>query len=128
MNTTRWGSVLMPDVKPSWLGRLLGGSDFERAQAVMGGVWVGGKISIDDEGIAYRPVWWDRYLHLNLRPISVPIGTVQRISFTDQGATGTVFVQHTQGEFIFRCYRAERVATALSMAVEGRSRSPSLAA
>lgn len=122
MSTTRWGSALIANVEPSWLGRLLGGGDVERSQALMGGIWVGGKITITDETISYHPLWWDRYLHVNLQPLHVPLREVNAVSITDQGVTGTVFVRHTQGEFIFRCYRAEQAAMDLSDKIQRRHR------
>ena len=109
VSTSRWGSVLLAQVKPSWLGRVIGGDAFERSQKTVGGVWVGARIVIADGRVTLRPVWWDRLLHRGLPEISVPLSDVTTVRWTKQGVVGTVFLAHARGELIFRCYRVPGV-------------------
>lgn len=99
-------NALMPDAKPveEFKGPALWG--VKLAARLVGGLWVGGEVTLSHEGIFFQANELNESLHIGLEHISIPLDgvlTVERLSgwFTD-----IVCVKHSGGEFRFRCYDA----------------------
>ena len=84
---------------------------FKRKQ---GGLWVGGTVSVSESGVAFSPNGLNRTLHDDLEPIDVPAGDIRAVRYEFGWFTGIVVVEHTHGEFRFRCFGAKQLAVTMA--------------
>jgi hypothetical protein len=79
-----------------------------------GGLWVGGTVSVSQDGVSFSPNRLNQALHACLEPIQVPAKDIQAVRYEFGWFTGIVVVEHLQGEFRFRCYGAKRLAATMA--------------
>lgn len=121
MSNSRLGRVLIRDAVPSLLGGFFAGDLIKRSQATIGGIWVGGKILLDEQGIRYFPAWWERIFHVNLTDKKVSFSEIFNIRVADENKTiGTVILGLASEDFVFQCYRADSMAGAIVEATKSR--------
>lgn len=75
-----------------------------------GGLWVGGKVTVTQEGLSFVPNAMNVAMHKGLQPTHIPLRDVLRVQRQFGWLTGIVVVAHAQGEFRFRCFGAKQVA------------------
>jgi hypothetical protein len=75
---------------------------------------VGGAILISPDGVSFSPNGINQAAHKGLQPISVPARDIRTVRHEFGWITGIVVVEHSHGEFRFRCYGAKRLAAAMA--------------
>ena len=86
----------------------------ERFSHRQGGLWVGGTIEITNDGVSFAPNRLNRAFHAALETVHIPFANIRSARREFGWFTGVVVIQHTGGEFRFRCYGASRVAARIS--------------
>jgi hypothetical protein len=79
-----------------------------------GGLWVGGTVSVSDNGVLFSPNRLNRALHVGLEPVQVPAKDIHSVRYEFGWFTGVVVVEHLHGAFRFRCYGAKRLAATMA--------------
>jgi len=79
-----------------------------------GGLWVGGTVSVSDTGVAFSPNRLNKAVHERLEPVNVLAGDMRAVRREFGWITGIVVIEHTQGEFRFRCYGARKLAATIA--------------
>lgn len=80
---------------------------------IAGGLWVGGTFTANNEWILFSPGIANIMAHSQVRSIQIHFSQVRNIHCESGFFTDIVVIEHTQGEFKFRCYGAKEVANSL---------------
>jgi len=104
----------MPHATPSDAVPFLALSAIERFKRKHGGLWVGGTVSVSEGGVSFSPNGFNRALHADLEPINVAAEDIRTVRHQFGWFTGIVVVEHTHGEFRFRCFGAKRLAVTMA--------------
>lgn len=99
---------------PSATATVQVGGAIKRYKNKYGGLWVGGRVVIDDERLRFTVNALNRAVHTALPEVDIPLSVITAVHYEFGWFTGIVVVVHQQGEFRFRCYGAKRVAEVLS--------------
>jgi hypothetical protein len=86
----------------------------DRFKRKQGGLWVGGTVSVSEGGVSFSPNGLNRTLHADLKPINVLAGDIRAVRHQFGWVTGIVVVEHTHGEFRFRCFGAKQLAVTMA--------------
>jgi hypothetical protein len=99
-------NALMPNAKPAKLirGPTLWG--IKLAEKYVGGLWVGGDVTLSNEGISFKANRLNASLHVGLEPVSISRESILSIERISSWGMDIVCVKHSDGEFRFRCYGA----------------------
>jgi hypothetical protein len=104
----------MPHATPSDAVPFVALSAIDWFKRKQGGLWVGGSVSVSQGGVSFSPNGLNRVLHVDLEPINVLAGDVRAVRQEFGWFTGIVVVEHTQGEFRFRCFGAKQLAASMA--------------
>lgn len=74
---------------------------------MFGGVWVGGRIDVYKDRIAFTPNSMNRSLHAGTLDVEMPLTTVRQVSWSFGFLTGIVVFEGTFGRFMIRCFGAK---------------------
>ncbi|XLZ70450.1 hypothetical protein ABT364_00360 [Massilia sp. SR12] len=100
------------------VSRRLGGTTARNVDAIgsaLGGLWVGGTVTVSAEALDWVPNGMNKALHDNLEPVHIPLAEVRAVRRVFGILTGIVVVElEDGGEFRFRCFNARTVAVNLS--------------
>jgi hypothetical protein len=83
-------------------------------QKTMGGVWVGGRVILAPARLQFIPNALNVAVHKPLPDIDIPLTDIKRAYRRFGWITGIVVIEHTHGEFRFRCYGAAPFAKRIS--------------
>jgi hypothetical protein len=99
-------NALMPDAKPvkEFKGPALWG--LKLAEKFVGGLWVGGEVTLSHEGISFQANKLNESLHIGLEHVSISLDSILSVERLSGWFTDIVCVKHSGGEFRFRCYDA----------------------
>jgi hypothetical protein len=99
-------NALMPDARPVQVlkGPALWG--LKLAERLVGGLWVGGEVTLSHEGIFFQANKLNESLHTGLEHVSIPLDGILSVERLSGWFTDIVCVKHSGGEFRFRCYGA----------------------
>ena len=114
---TRFCSALIPGEMPSFGCRSQGSISHHEIEEMYGGLWVGGRIQLEQQNLVFRPNRLNNLVHLGPVEISIPRNEIQEIVCESGWILGSVVVIHTQGLFQFRCFGAKMAARKLSRAI-----------
>jgi len=115
METRKLANAFIPGASPSGLISAGTLSTINRFREKWGGLWVGGTVSISSRGISFSPNRLNRALHESLGPIHIRATDIRSVTREFGWATGIVVVEHTHGEFRFRCYGAKKLAATMAV-------------
>jgi hypothetical protein len=91
------------------------GRNVEAIGAVMGGLWVGGTVTVSADALDWVPNIMNEALHDNLQTVHIPLAEVRSVRRVFGILTGIVVVELEDNcEFRFRCFNARGVAENLS--------------
>lgn len=100
------------------ISRRIGGSVARNVGAIggmMGGLWVGGTVTVNADALDWRPNIMNKALHENLQSVHIPLAEVLSVRRVFGVLTGIVVVELAGGvEFRFRCFNARAVAEHMS--------------
>jgi len=96
----------------------------DRLRKRMGGLWVGGRLNIDNAAIRFEANSLNRMLQDNIAPVSIGLACVRSVELEGGWVTKIVAVHHDGGVFRFRCYGARAVAGALRCAMRNGAVTP----
>jgi hypothetical protein len=99
-------NALMPGAKPveELKGPALWG--IKLAARLVGGLWVGGEVTLSNEGVLFRANKANESLHIGLEHVRIPLDGILAVERLSGWFTDIVYVKHSRGEFRFRCYDA----------------------
>jgi hypothetical protein len=87
----------------------------EAVGAVMGGLWVGGTVTVTADALDWVPNLMNKALHDKVQAVHIPLFEVRSVRRAFGVLTGIVVVELDDGaEFRFRCFNALGVAESLS--------------
>jgi hypothetical protein len=100
------------------VNRRLGGATVRNMEAIgslMGGLWVGGTVTVSADSLDWVPNIMNKAVHANLEPVHIPLRDVRSVRRVFGIVTGIVVVELVDGaEFRFRCFNARGVAENMS--------------
>lgn len=100
------------------INRRLGGSVVRNVEAIgslMGGLWVGGTVTVSAYALDWVPNIMNSAFHDNLQSLHIPLMEVRAVRREFGILTGIVVVELADGsEFRFRCFNARSVAENMS--------------
>ncbi|WP_374582471.1 hypothetical protein [Pseudoduganella sp.] len=100
------------------VSRRLGGAAVQQVGAIgslMGGLWVGGTVTVSAHALDWVPNLMNKAVHDNLQPVHIPLAEVRAVRRVFGILTGIVVVELVDGgEFRFRCFNARGVAENMS--------------
>ncbi len=76
-----------------------------------GGLWVGGAVDLTHEGVSFKPNASNEAFHVGLEPVHIPIASIRSVQREFGWLTGIVVVEHSGGQFRFRCFGAKQVVS-----------------
>ena len=117
--TRKLANAFIPDATPSDVLPIAALGAIQRFRQKHRGLWVGGTVSVSQNGIAFVPNGLNRAVHVGLEPIRVPAQDIRAVRHEFGWFTGIVVVEHTRGEFRFRCYGAKQFAAAVAASCNG---------
>jgi len=79
-----------------------------------GGLWVGGAVELTHEGVSFKPNALNEAFHVGLEAVYIPMANVRSVRREFGWLTGIVVLEHTSGQFRFRCFGAKQVASRFS--------------
>ena len=83
-----------------------------------GGLWVGGKVTISESGLSFRPNGLNSALHSNDCSVDIPFSDLRSARKEFGFITGIVVVGHRDGEFRFRCFGSKSTADRINVLLE----------
>jgi len=92
---------------------LMAGPAVERMRKRAGGLWVGGRLHIDDAAVGFDANGLNRMLQENIAPVRIPLPSIHAVELEGGWVARIVAVRHQGGVFRFRCFGARAVAEAL---------------
>ena len=116
-------NAFVPDAMPSGVVPADALSAIARFKRKHGGLWVGGTVSVSQAGVFFTPNGLNRFVHDGLEPVNVPSQNIRAVRREFGWFTGIVVVEHTQGQFRFRCYGAKRLAASMCRVLNVRPES-----
>jgi len=113
----KFANAFVPNAVPSELviGEAL--NAVERFGKKHGGLWVGGKVTVTPDGLSFVPNSLNVAFHVGLEEIRIPLLSIRSVRREFGWVTGIVVVEHSSGEFRFRCFGAKQVAAEMSSPV-----------
>ena len=111
-------NALIPNATPSELVTGAALTAVERLGERYGGLWVGGTVDISDDGVSFTPNGLNVAFHVGLAPVRIPLADIRSARREFGWVTGIVVVEHTHGEFRFRCFGARNIAARLSQCLK----------
>src|SRR6185503_1603892 len=100
------------------VNRRIGGAaarNVEAMGAVIGGLWVGGIVTVSADALDWVPNIMNKAVHDDLPPVLIPLREVRSVRREFGILTGIVVVELDDGgEFRFRCFSARNVAENMS--------------
>lgn len=117
MNTWQLSKVcnaFIPNAVPSELVTGPALRAVERMIRKTGGLWVGGRVVANTQGIHFSANALNQAFHEDLEDVYIPLSEVLSVKREFGWITGIVVVEHCQSEFRFRCMGAKGVAAELS--------------
>ena len=87
----------------------------EAIGAAIGGLWVGGIVTVSADALDWVPNIMNKAVHDDLQPVHIPLREVRSVRREFGILTGIVVVElEDGGEFRFRCFNARSVAENMS--------------
>src|SRR5438105_11250059 len=114
LHIDKFANAFVPRATPSALVGGAARSAVDRYSRKHGGLWVGGKILATVEALTFVPNGLNVAMHTGLRGTQIPLNSILSVRRECGWLTGVVVVQHSHGEFRFRCFGAKQVAEELS--------------
>ena len=111
-------NAFMPNAVPSEVVPQTALSAVTRYGKKHGGLWVGGALDLTHEGVSFKPNALNEAFHAGLEPVHIPMASIRSVRREFAWLTGIVVVEHTGGEFRFRCFGAKQVAARLRSYLE----------
>ncbi|KQV54517.1 MULTISPECIES: hypothetical protein [unclassified Duganella] len=91
------------------------GRSVEAIGAAIGGLWVGGIVTVSADALDWIPNIMNKAVHDDLQPVHIPLRDVRSVRRVFGILTGIVVVElEDGGEFRFRCFNARSVAENMS--------------
>jgi len=75
------------------------------------GLWVGGAVELTHGGVSFKPNALNDAFHVGLEPVHIPIASIRSVRREFGWLTGIVVIEHSGGQFRFRCFGAKQVAS-----------------
>lgn len=104
---TKLANALYPDAEPSDLVKGPVIFTVKLFRMIYGGLWVGGEVILDSNGLTFTPNSTNYKYHKNLSPVHIPIKSIQSLIPKPSIGMKIVEVKHSDGTFQFRCYGAQ---------------------
>ena len=89
------------------------GPVLEVAKKLMGGLWVGGTVAIEERALVFRPNLLNRLVHKSEYTVTIPFKEIFQVNVRLGFVTKITDVVTADGRFSFRCYGAEAFADLL---------------
>lgn len=89
------------------------GAVLDVAKKMMGGLWVGGTVTIGQKSLVFRPNWLNRLLHKAEYTVKIPYEKISQVNVRFGFVTRIVDVITGNCKFSFRCYGADAFADVL---------------
>lgn len=102
----RVANALIPNARPA---STIGGTtlwSIKLVEQFVGGLWVGGEVTLSNEGVNFQANKLNESFHIGLAPIHIPLEDIVSVKKISGWVTDIVSVKHSGGEFRFRCYGA----------------------
>ncbi|MCE3263898.1 MAG: hypothetical protein K0R43_2977 [Pseudoduganella sp.] len=100
------------------ISRRIGGAAGRNAEAIgamMGGLWVGGTVTVSADALDWVPNIMNKAFHDKLQMVHIPLAEVRAVRREFGILTGIVVVElEDNSEFRFRCFSARSVAENMS--------------
>ena len=91
------------------------GRSVDAIGAAIGGLWVGGIVTVSADALDWVPNIMNKAVHDDLQPVHIPLREVRSVRRVFGILTGIVVVElEDGGEFRFRCFNARSVAENMS--------------
>ena len=113
LSIEKFSNAFIPNAIPS---RHIGGAAGREVQRLLkkhGGLWVGGKVTINASGLTFTPNDMNAALHKGLETVHISLTDIRSARRRFGWLTGIVEVEHIEGFFKFRCFGAKQVAATL---------------
>lgn len=111
---SRLANAFYPHATASVTGVVGVGPAVYAAKKALGGLWVGGRVTISDEGVRFAANGLNKVMHKNAPPIDIPLDTIKSVKLDGGWITRIVSVEHAGGELRFRCYGASKIVATLN--------------
>ena len=108
---TKLANALYPDAEPSDLVKGPAIFTVKLFRMIYGGLWVGGEMILDSNGLTFTPNSTNYKYHKNLSPVHIPRKSIQSLIPKPSIGMKIVEVKHSDGTFQFRCYGAQEFIT-----------------
>lgn len=93
------------------------GAPLERSRQKYGGVWVGGRVTLTTESLAFGANALNRALQTGTLDSAIPLTSIIGVEELGGFVSQKVRVTYAGGSFTFRCFGAKRVARRIRDAV-----------
>lgn len=93
------------------------GAPLERSRQKYGGVWVGGRVTLTTESLAFGANALNRALQTGTLDSAIPLTSIIGVEELGGFVSQKVRVTYAGGSFTFRCFGAKRVARQIRDAV-----------
>jgi hypothetical protein len=114
LSISKLANALIPNATPSALVPSVARAAVEGVGNRCGGLWVGGRIHVSNDGVSFTPNRLNQAFHVALEVVRIPFADIHSATRMFGWVTGIVVIKHKGGEFRFRCYGASRVAACIS--------------
>lgn len=111
-------NAFIPNAMPADFIGGAAGQELQRLLKKHGGLWVGGKVTINSNGLFFSPNGMNTALHEGLETVHIPLPSIRSARREFGWVTGIVVVEHDKGVFRFRCFGAKKVAESLAEIVD----------
>lgn len=93
------------------------GAPLERSRQKYGGIWVGGRVTLTTESLAFGANALNRALQTGTLDSAIPLTSIVGVEELGGFVSQKVRVTYAGGSFTFRCFGAKRVARQIRDAV-----------
>lgn len=117
LHIEKLSNAFIPNAAPSELVQGQALKTANRFSKKHGGLWVGGRITADNQRLSFVPNGMNTAFHTGLQEVHIPMVSIRSVKRVFGWVTGIVVVTHASGEFRFRCFGAKTVASTLAFHV-----------
>lgn len=108
-------AVLQPGLKTATLG--VTWAVLEGFRSRFGGLWVGGRVTLTDQSLAFAPNALNRAVQKGIGPIDIPLHLIDGVAVLPGILTKIIAISATGRTVKVRCYKAPAFAEIIRTAV-----------
>ncbi|WP_137844443.1 hypothetical protein [Microbacterium sp. 2FI] len=110
-------NALMEDVSAPTIGAMpIIGSVLGMFRAALGGLWVGGRVTLTTTTVDFSPNALNRSVQSGSLDVSIPLAAIEDLRVVPGLVTNIVVITTADSVFKVRCYGARRFAAAIDSA------------